>query len=268
MGTSTFQDNGSLHKYRTEIPNIIFELGLDPYALAVYLIFKKIAGDHGKCWASQESIANMCGMGITKLKEVKKILQQPFELLDGLPLIRIKKRQDSGESDVIVIEDIWEKNFEHLSIKNKNKGASPNDGGGCRETTGGASPRDTKEEPLKKNQIKEEPSSSLSPPSPESKEEFKMMMMKILPFDDEEFEEAYKKYFKPGSPSKPYPEMWFNTVISSIQSEKKKLQNDEKPKFLEYSENEIQDSIARIQQMINGDFYGNDESRIQTPYSL
>lgn len=38
---SEIKDLSSLHKYRTEIPNIIFHLGLDPYELATYCALKK-----------------------------------------------------------------------------------------------------------------------------------------------------------------------------------------------------------------------------------
>lgn len=267
MSTSVIQDNGSLHKYRTEIPNIIFELGLDSYALAVYMLFKKIAGDNGKCWASQETIAKMCGMGLSKLRETKKLLQQPFELLDGSPLITVTKRPDSGESDVIVIVDIWDKNCSHIANKNKIKGAPPNEPPPSVWQTPPPPPGGGKEEPLKKNH-KEEPSSSLSPPLPESKEEFKRMMMKILPFANEDYEEAYKRYLKMGSSRIQYPDLWFEAVIKDIQGDKKSLQDDEKPNFLEYTEEQIRESVERIQRIADGDLYATNESRKRTASSV
>lgn len=143
--TTTVNEVSSLHKCRTEIPNILFELGLDCFALAVYMIFKRIAGDQGKCWASQESIAKMAGIGLTKLREIKKELAKPRELLGNVPLIYVQKRADSGESDIITIEDIWPQNFTLYFIQKNNRGT--------RQTEGGA-PRGEPKEDL----IQEDPS--------------------------------------------------------------------------------------------------------------
>src|SRR5689334_18759559 len=160
--TSSFQDNSSLHKCRTELPNIIFELGLDAFCIAVYTVFKRIAGDTGKCWASQSTIAKLCGIGITKLKEIKKELEKPQELLGGVSLIHVQKRSATGESDIITIEDIWPQNITFFYINNK---YTPPARGGTppsRNTTPPPSRGDTKEDLLEEEPIKEDFSSSSS----------------------------------------------------------------------------------------------------------
>jgi hypothetical protein len=44
------RDAGDLRKYRTEIPNLVLELGLSPYALALYVHLKRTAGQDGACY--------------------------------------------------------------------------------------------------------------------------------------------------------------------------------------------------------------------------
>jgi hypothetical protein len=39
-----YRDESDLKKYRTEIPNMIFDIGLTPYEVALYGHFKRVCG--------------------------------------------------------------------------------------------------------------------------------------------------------------------------------------------------------------------------------
>lgn len=147
------QDLSSLHKYRTEIPNVVFRLGLDPCELCVYLFFKRVAGDDGSCYMTLKSICQQIKIGETKLKEAKKKLSESFQQLGGKSLIKIQiryKKDGSRDTDLIQIEDIWEENFS--AIKYFNKGKKEEGGGGSPKDPGVGRQMGYKEEhSLKKN---------------------------------------------------------------------------------------------------------------------
>lgn len=148
------QENKPDHHYRTEIPNIVFEMGLDPFQLSVYCNLKRIAGDGGNCWCSTKTLSKICGMGETKLKECIKFLSSlPIPLIKIIPR---KKPDGSPDSNIILITDVWKENgsyFRNNKSKKSDIGESLDDGGVGRHTTGGGSPHDHKEEPSKKERV-------------------------------------------------------------------------------------------------------------------
>lgn len=117
------QDNGSLHRYRTEIPNIVYDLGLSSDLTGFYGYLKRITGDKGSCWKSVPLMAKECGCSTNKIRDMKKALQKPQPGLDNLSLIKIqagrKKADGSQLSDLITITDIWPVNFRSLSTHSK-----------------------------------------------------------------------------------------------------------------------------------------------------
>ncbi len=52
------------HDHFTQIPNIIFDLQLSPYALSLYCVLKRVAGERGKCWMSTKTLATKCSMAV------------------------------------------------------------------------------------------------------------------------------------------------------------------------------------------------------------
>lgn len=161
------QPKDSIHSFRTEIPNIIFDLGLDPYAFRVYVEIKRIAGDRGGSFASNAKLAERCNMSERKLIECKSILCQPFSQLGNKPLIIIEKRfreDGSPETTLITIEDVWVDNAEKFIEKMKSKkdydvhevqgGGAPKEVGVVHSVQEGGAHSAGKEEPLKKIQIK------------------------------------------------------------------------------------------------------------------
>lgn len=147
------------HHYRTEIPNIVFTLGLSPFAFMLYAFLKRVCGDSGRCWHSVASMAKECNMSETKLKECLKELASP--LIKSLPLIKIQQRKKSdGSSDtsLITIIPIWRENGDYFRR-----------GGVGRQTTQGGSPQNPGGSPndYKEDLSQEKPSVvGEDPPSP------------------------------------------------------------------------------------------------------
>src|SRR6185369_4088254 len=104
------------HHYRTEIPNIIFDLGLDTYTFSVYAKIKRISGDSGKCWQSIPNLASSIGMSVSKLKECLKQLEKGHNKLK-LSLIKktTRKNEDGADiSSVYTIVNIWPLNGKYF----------------------------------------------------------------------------------------------------------------------------------------------------------
>lgn len=156
------------HHFRAEIPNIVFHLGLDCYELAVYSHLKRISGDEGCCFKTIANLAKDCRVSDSKLKYVIHSLENPRDLLNGMPLIQVTKRKKengSPDSNIINIVPIWRINGDHFRVENKNVG-----GGGSPKTPGwvtkkprGGSCGDPKEEP-KQEDLKEEQQQAPSSP--------------------------------------------------------------------------------------------------------
>ncbi|MHB1059983.1 MAG: hypothetical protein ACYC0F_19140 [Rhodanobacter sp.] len=158
MNFDTFQiqEQKPDHHYRTEIPNIIYELGLNPVQLTVYSHIKHIAGDSGYSWMSMAKLSKRCGVGETLLRDVLKQLTQNFKLIN-CPLIKVVQRtkQDgSRDTNAILIVDIWRQNGNFYRKKAKNPKPQKQDKkpdftsrGVPRQTRGGTSPNEDKQEP-------------------------------------------------------------------------------------------------------------------------
>lgn len=116
------------HHFRTEIPNIVHLLGLDPYEFRVYVKIKEVAGDAGGCWKSNKKLAEECGMSPRKFIEGLQRLQQKFPLIGDSPLIVVQKRfkeDGSQSSNLVIIVDVWQMNGDYFRDRPKNKSAHP-----------------------------------------------------------------------------------------------------------------------------------------------
>lgn len=145
------------HHYRTELPNIIFDLPLDSFEFKLYAFIKKIAGDSNGCWKSNPNISKDLDISVTKIKDSLKVLASAFELLGGQALITIierKKPDGSPDSNLIIINNIWRMNGDHFRKDKQKEGGSANDGGVGRQKMEGGSPNDHKEEPFNKNPLR------------------------------------------------------------------------------------------------------------------
>lgn len=98
-----------LRKYRTETPNVVYDMGLDPFAGWLYGHLKRIAGDSGVCWKGVRTLAGISGMSVGKVVAAKKTLVER-----GLICVREGDRT-KGEADEIRVTNIWRENFENFA---------------------------------------------------------------------------------------------------------------------------------------------------------
>lgn len=108
-------DQGDLRCYRIEIPNLIDDMNLSPFAFRLYVHFKRVAGANNEsaCYQSTKTLSKICNMSegmVTKAKgELEKV---------NLINIECKKNEKGGKDyHFITIIDIWKKNFDTYSKK-------------------------------------------------------------------------------------------------------------------------------------------------------
>jgi hypothetical protein len=159
MSDLEIQDQSSNHHYRTELPNILFELGLKANEFSLYCAFKRSAGDSGYCTKSAKTLCKEAGVGERCFVKLKRSLSKKNKIL-GKSLISVKKRMKSGahDTDFVTINDIWPENYKFFIDKKEGGTAKmqvpakmhqvPQK---CRE---GTAKMQDKEEQLKKNHIK------------------------------------------------------------------------------------------------------------------
>jgi hypothetical protein len=107
-------DLGDSRKYRTEIPNLVFTLGLSPFELALYVHLKKTAGAEGACWKSTQTLSEETGMSAGMVSKAKDGLEESRKALGGKALINVSEEPNRGGGrprHVITITDIWPENF-------------------------------------------------------------------------------------------------------------------------------------------------------------
>ena len=106
-------DEGSLHHYRTEIPNTIIRgrkgRGLSVYAKFLYVYLKSVAGDSGLCFQSTATIAHETELSVGRVHEAKHELAQR-----GLISIT-HGRNPRRHADRMRIKDIWPANMFEFS---------------------------------------------------------------------------------------------------------------------------------------------------------
>lgn len=183
-GASRATDMSSLHRYRTEIPNLIDEMDLSVYAFRLYVRLKRVAGDSGRCFYSTRQLAEQCRMSVGAVSKAKQ------ELI-AADLIRIE-RDGEWERDNITIVDLWPANFAYFAQEKEPKPCSPHEQTpekACSPHEQDAPPlcspheqsvhhmntpvhhMNTKEEPYKERTIKKEPKGK-SAPSPDADVDF------------------------------------------------------------------------------------------------
>lgn len=168
MSNESIKDLSSNHHFRTEIPNILFSLGLKPTEIAVYLILKKTAGDNGYCIKSSQRISDEANVNIKTYYEVKKTLSTKIFPIIQKPLISVTERKKkTGDADTSLIEiiDIWPENYVYFQkdviTEILNKSTTKNGGTtkieheiGTSKMSEGVPPKtEDKEEPLQEEPI-------------------------------------------------------------------------------------------------------------------
>lgn len=162
------RDESDLKHYFTQTPNIIFELGLTPYELTLYLHLKRTVGGGtaGVCWKNTRTLAQETGMSAGSVSNAKDALQKPREMLGGKSLITVESGRVANSSDRITIEDIWPENMAYFAPKRAAKQQdrrSPDEHQRsrgehqCSSHERQRSPRELKKIEAKKNSFEEEP---------------------------------------------------------------------------------------------------------------
>ncbi len=107
------EDKTNDRKYFTMLPNIIWEIGLSCYDLALYAYIKRIAGESGLCWQAMRTIAKQTGMSLSAIDDSRKVLESKG-------LISCTKRKHGAQGWAawhISIMDVWQKNVETMAQK-------------------------------------------------------------------------------------------------------------------------------------------------------
>lgn len=194
-----YEDNSSLHNYRTEIPNIIFEMDLEALEFKAYCVIKMTAGDRRSCFKSNPTLAKEIGCCVPTVIKLKNQLAERG-------LIIIEKRIDEkggNRPDLIKIVDIWPHNMMEMSKKynsNFKEGSEPGLGGGVNGVNGGGKRRlpkqDVKEQDVKliKGNVKAADQARTLPLKREQKEIFDVLKSEDLGADDETLKYLIRKY--------------------------------------------------------------------------
>ena len=92
--------------YFTQIPNMVDDMDLDPYAFRLYAHLRRVIGSGGACWQSTNTLSEKCKMSVGKISESKQTLKDAG-------LIKIEKKSgDRGFYDHITLINIWPLNYQ------------------------------------------------------------------------------------------------------------------------------------------------------------
>jgi len=162
-------DRSSMHRYRTEIPNIIDDMDLSVYAFRLYVRLKRVAGDDGKCFYTTRQLAEQCRMSVGAVSKAKQ------ELVEK-DLIRVDS-DGKWVRDNIMIVDMWPANFAYFAQEKEDDSCSYSEQESALPVHVVNSPVHTvnapvhvvnvKEEPIKEEPIKEVGGASPARPAKE-----------------------------------------------------------------------------------------------------
>ena len=164
------RDEGSLRRYRTEIPNTVIKgersEDLSYHARWLYVYLKSVAGDSGMCYQGTRTIVEGSGLSAGKITECKRQLEDA-----GLIRREAPREHDGvpGTADRITIVDIWPENMREFSHSPNEQPRSPDEHPCSPHEQSRSShehPRsrgETKKEPFKKEPKKKEPREESAP---------------------------------------------------------------------------------------------------------
>ncbi len=113
MSDFIIKDESSNHKYRTELPNLIYEIGLTPALIGVYSALKRAAGDNGQCTKSEKTLSNKLFISKKTLHGLIVQLCEVNSFLGKSLIILTNRFSEHGDKDTnaITIVDIWPENY-------------------------------------------------------------------------------------------------------------------------------------------------------------
>ena len=147
-------------KYFTTVPNIVFDLDLDPYEFRLYLQYCKAADSNQTSWYGNKSLSKKCDMSERKLRECKAELAKPRPELENKPLIYIEHRKSEAgdwDTDLITVIDIWHDNTKIIIS------TAPHAGGVRHHMPEGGAPGATKQDPSNKTNLNNNTEDSATP---------------------------------------------------------------------------------------------------------
>ncbi len=166
MSKINIKDENKDHKYFSILQNILSHLKLNAFERSLYWAIKEACGEFGECTKSHETLCEISGMKVTKLKETILSLSRINPILKK-PLILVTHRTTIEGIKIpnkIVLTDLWEDNIRFFKEKFNQSPydyrESPHDPGYSRSATGGGSRSDYKEDSFKKNPKEEEDKAS------------------------------------------------------------------------------------------------------------
>ena len=133
MTEYTIKDEGDLRKYYCQIPNMIDDMNLTPYAFRLYVHLKRVAAEDGTCWQSTTTLATSCKMSMGSISTAKN------ELVEAKLIIvqEVKKPGGGRKAHHITIIDKWRENMEKYATTSPHELAT--------------SPHEIKNNPIKNN---------------------------------------------------------------------------------------------------------------------
>ena len=176
-------------RYRTELPNIIDDLGLNPYERALYVHYKRVCGATGGiCNEAVRTTSEKTKMAVGKITPTRLALEKkglittsggglgrngttPVEIIDiwelNTAFYAEKERPDIDGWTINQLDD-WLKNVHHVNIECPQDEHIPEECSPreqkCSPDEQECSPRETKKEPIKKEPIKKELIGGKPPP--------------------------------------------------------------------------------------------------------
>jgi hypothetical protein len=149
-------------KYWVQLPNLIDDMNLDPFAFRLYVHIKRRAGDNGACWESTRNLAKCCNMSAGRVSKAKQVLVDNGLITIGERAVR------GGKVHLITVIDIWPQNMATYASDKRSPDEQSKRSG--REHLSGESVQDVntnarKRSPgeTKKNHIKEKPNKEEEP---------------------------------------------------------------------------------------------------------
>jgi hypothetical protein len=98
----SYNNKTDAHKWRTEIPNVVFDMGLSLSAVCLYGYIKRKVAYKRKFWKSISTLAKESGMSHNLVVKAKKELVK----LGLIKVVEIKSQYQGGASDMIIMTDI------------------------------------------------------------------------------------------------------------------------------------------------------------------
>jgi hypothetical protein len=110
-------DDSNLRTWRTEIPNIIDDLGLDPYQRALYTHYKRVCGAAGgTCTQGVRRVADNTKMSTAKVSIARRQLTEKGLIIEHP---QPKKPGHKHGAVYVTMVDIWRLNFLYFSFRKR-----------------------------------------------------------------------------------------------------------------------------------------------------